>query len=209
MISIDWPHNNYHICPHYIPRITLGSPCDTFSDICMDTNWLIQNISLAKVCLIMIQRLKAFLRKCTVGPEDHRDAADWPDHLPSAFPEGDPWTKGAGGRYRTELTKGQNAAIATTWPLLPFACTSAKMKSNQRPFLSAESVRASGSVRLPTGQRDSLHSNYGSALFPRSTLEASVQSQTRTEQHEQERGHWQHRQAQHWCHWLLPHCYRI
>lgn len=45
----------------------------------------------------------------------------------------------------------------------------------------------SGSVHLPTGRCDSLHSNYGSVLFLRSTLETMVQmvqSQTCIEQHE-------------------------
>lgn len=45
----------------------------------------------------------------------------------------------------------------------------------------------SGSVLLPTGQRDNLHSNYGPALFLCSTLEMAVQmvqSQTCIEQHE-------------------------
>lgn len=47
----------------------------------------------------------------------------------------------------------------------------------------------SGSVWLPTGHCDILHSNYGSALFLRSTLEMMDQSQTCMEQHEQV-GHW-------------------
>lgn len=165
--------------------------------------------SLAKVTLIIIQRLKAVLRKCTVGPEDRRDAADWSNHLPSAFPEGDSWTKG--GR-----DAAQSLQKAKTLPSRPHDhCFHLRVPLQKWGVIRGHfcqqkaCVRVSGSVRLPTGRRDSLHSNYGSALFLRSTLEASVQSQTCTEQHEQERGRWQHRQAQHWCQWLLPHCYWI
>lgn len=167
------------------------------------------SISLAKVSLIIIQWLKAFLRKCTVGPEDHWDAADWSNHLPSAFPEGDPWTKGgeiphrAYKRGKTRPSRPHDHCFHLHVPLQ-------KWRVIRGHFCQQKvCVRVSGSVRLPTGRRDSLHSNYGSALFLRSTLEASVQSQTCTEQHEQERGHWQHRQAQHWNHWLLPNCYWI
>lgn len=194
MISIDWPHNNYHICPHYILRITLGSSCDTFSDNCTDTNWLILMIfwGSAQSDLRTIGMLQIGPTTCQVH-----------------FLKVVPWTKG-GRDTAQSLQKGKTLASRPHDHRFHLHVPLQKWRVIRGHFCQQKAcVRVSGSVRLPTGQRDSLHSNYGSALFLRSTLEASVQSQTCTEQHEQERGHWQHRQAQHWCHWLLPHCYWI
>lgn len=212
IISIDWPHNNYHICPHYILRITLGSSCDTFSNICIDTNWLIafMSSSIAKVHLIRIQQpAEGFSEEVhgwTWGPSGCCRLVQ-----PLAKCISWRWFINQGGRETAQsLQKGETLSSPPHDHCFHLHAPLQKWRVIRGHFCQQKAcVRVSGSVRLPTGQRDSLHSNYGSALFLRSTLEASVQSQTCTEQHEQERGHRQHRQAEHWCHWLLPRRYWI
>lgn len=110
------------------------------------------------------------------------EAAGWTSGLSGLFTDGDLLARGKRGGGAKQFT--------ATSPLLPSVCMLGKTKSNQKPFLSAEKQAARSG--LPAGRCDSLHSNYGSALFLCSTLGSAVQSQTGAKQREQG-GHRQHR----------------